>query len=121
MAMSGFTEKLIDNTGFVNPKLVAAAFHTTQKEVAQLSGLSIDAVSKQQRARSTKSQKRLLDLVLIINRVIPWTGSLFQAYAWYRSEPLPGFGDLTAETLVKQGHSAQIMAYLDRIAEGGFA
>ena len=119
--MSNFTQKLIDDTGFVNPKLVAEAFHTTQKEVAQLSGLSIDAVSKLQRARSKTSQKRLHDLVLIINRVIPWAGSQFQAYAWYRSEPLPSFGDLTAETLVKQGHSDKVMAYLDRIAEGGFA
>jgi hypothetical protein len=44
-----------------------------------------------------------------------------QAYAWYRAQPLPSFGDRTAESLVREGRAADVLAYLDRIAEGGYA
>ncbi|MBL3601499.1 MAG: XRE family transcriptional regulator [gamma proteobacterium endosymbiont of Lamellibrachia anaximandri] len=119
--MSVLAQKLIDPQGFVNPRTVADEFHTTIKEVAQLAGLSVDAVSKKDRVHSKSSQKRLRDLVMIINRVTPWCGTPFQAFAWYRSEGIPSFGDLTAEALVKQGHADLVMQYIDRIAEGGFA
>jgi hypothetical protein len=119
--MSKLTQNLIDQDGVVNPKAIAEAFHTTVKEVAQLSGLSVEAVSKKERVHSKRSQKRLRDMVMIINRATPWCGTPFQAYAWYRSEPIPSFGDVTAETLVKQGHAELVIGYLDRIAEGGYA
>ena len=106
---------------FIQPRELAEAFHTTIREVAEVSGLSPDAISKQSRLRSRASQKRLRDMMLIINRASHWCGSPFQAYAWYRSEPLPSFGDLTAEDLVKAGKARQVMDYLSRIAEGGYA
>ena len=57
----------------------------------------------------------------IIDRAIPWTGSVLAAYAWYRSEALRSFGDATAEELVRLGHGEKVRAYLGRIAVGGFA
>ncbi|MBT4451256.1 MAG: DUF2384 domain-containing protein, partial [Gammaproteobacteria bacterium] len=44
-----------------------------------------------------------------------------QAYAWFRSEPIPSFGDLTAEDLVKRGMAESVLEYIGRIAEGGYA
>ena len=119
--MTNLANKLIDPEGFVSPKEVAATFHTTVKEVAELTGLSVDAVSKRDRARSKNSQKRLRDMVMIINRVTPWCGSTFQAYAWYRSEPIPSLGDVTAEDMLKAGKADLVTAHLARIAEGGYA
>ncbi len=119
--MSELTADLIDQSGFVSPKAVAEQFHTTVKEIAALSGLSPDTVAKQSRFRSKTSQRRLRDIVLILNRVLPWCGTPMQAYAWYRSEPIPGFGDLTAEDLVKRGMAEAVMEYIGRIAEGGYA
>lgn len=119
--MSELTMSLIDHTGFINPRAVADEFHTTLKEVAVLSGLPPDTVSKQNRFRSKASQQRLRDIVMILNRVLPWCGTPMQAYAWLRSEPLPGFGDLTAEGLVKRGMAEAVLEYIGRIAEGGYA
>lgn len=119
--MSSLTAHLIDESGFVSPKSVADQFHTTVKEVAALSGLSPDTVAKQSRFRSKTSQQRLRDIVLILNRALPWCGSPMQAYAWYRSEPIPSFGDLTAEELVKRGLAEAVLEYIGRIAEGGYA
>ena len=119
--MSSLTVHLIDELGFVSPRAVAEQFHTTIKEVAALSGLSPDTVAKQSRFRSKTSQQRLRDIVLILNRVLPWCGTPMQAYAWYRSEPIPSFGDLTAEDLVKRGLAEAVLEYIGRIAEGGYA
>jgi hypothetical protein len=119
--MSTLTAHLIDEAGFISPRAVAEEFHTTVKEVAALSGLSPDTVAKQSRFRTKASQQRLRDIVMILNRVLPWCGTSMQAYAWFRSEPLPSFGDLTAEELVKRGMAEAVMEYVGRIAEGGYA
>ena len=119
--MSTLTANLIDDEGYVSPRAVAEQFHITVKEIAALSGLSPDTVAKQSRFRSKASQRRLRDIVMILNRVLPWSGSPMQAYAWFRSEPIPSFGDLTAEELVKRGMAEAVMEYIGRIAEGGYA
>jgi len=116
-----FTHQVIDEDGYVSPKALADQFHTTIKELSHLTGLSINILSKKARAHSKISQIRLRETVEIINRVTPWCGNVFQAYAWYRSEPLPSFGDLTAEDLVKNGKAEAIKRYIERIAEGGYA
>lgn len=119
--MSAFTAHLIDDAGYISPRAVAAEFRTTVKEVASLSGLSPDTMVRQNRFRSKASQQRLYDIVMILNRIIPWCGTPMQAYAWFRSEPLPSFGDLTAEELVKRGMADAVMKHIGRIAEGGYA
>ncbi|WP_220790214.1 antitoxin Xre/MbcA/ParS toxin-binding domain-containing protein [Gluconacetobacter takamatsuzukensis] len=40
---------------------------------------------------------------------------------WYRSRPVPSFGDQTAEALVREGRAEAVRRYLDRIATGGYA
>lgn len=60
-------------------------------------------------------------MVEIINRVLPWFDSELAAFAWYRSQSLPSFGDKTAEDLVAEGRGEAIKSYLSRIAEGGYA
>jgi len=57
----------------------------------------------------------------ILNRVEAETGSPLAAYAWFRAEPLPGFGGATPDQLVREGKADQVRAYLDRIVSGGYA
>ena len=47
------------------------------------------------------------------------TGSPLAAYAWFRAEPLPGFGGATADVLLREGRAEHVHAYLDRVAAGG--
>jgi hypothetical protein len=107
--------------GLVEMDRLAALIRVTKTELAALAGLSRDAVSKTARAASPATQARLRDVVEILNRIEGWSGSPAQALAWYRSQPLPGFGDRTAEELVKEGRAEAVKRYLGRIAEGGFA
>ena len=60
-------------------------------------------------------------MIEIINRILPWSGSELAAFAWYRSQSLPSFGDKTAEELVGEGKAEAVKSYLSRIAEGGYA
>lgn len=107
--------------GLIAADRLSETLHITRAELAIVLGLSRDAVSKATRARSPATQGRLRDMVEIINRVRGWAGSPQQAFAWYRSQPLPSFGDQTAEALVKEGRAEAVKRHLDRIAVGGYA
>ncbi|WP_022674506.1 MULTISPECIES: antitoxin Xre/MbcA/ParS toxin-binding domain-containing protein [Alphaproteobacteria] len=120
MASAAFLSEVTGEKG-VSPDRLSAALHITKSELALAAGLSRDAVSKAARSNSVVTQARLREVSEIINRVIPWAGSELAAYAWYRSQPLPSFGDATAEELVRQGLGEKVRAYLGRIAAGGFA
>jgi hypothetical protein len=128
---AGFGAKIMDRASFISETATAdgliaadrlsAVLHITRSELAVTLGLSRDAVAKTARAATPATQSRLRDIVEILNRVRPWAGSPQQAFAWYRSQPLPSFGDQTAEALVKEGRAEAVKRYLDRIAVGGYA
>ena len=104
-----------------SPTLIADALRTTKSEIAGTLGLGKDAFTRASRIRARKTQVRLLQLLEILNRVEAVTGSLLAAYAWFRAEPLPGFGGATPDQLVREGRAEHVHAYLDRIMAGGYA
>jgi transcriptional regulator with XRE-family HTH domain len=112
---------VISEDGFVIANALAKVLHITQGDLADVTGLSRDSVSKIARSKSRTTQARLRDTVEIINRVSEWSGGVGRAFAWFRSQPLPSFGDKTAEDLVKEGRAEAVKAYLARIADGGYA
>ena len=86
-----------------------------------VAGLSLGTVSTATDVRSMATSARLHEMCAIIEKAIPWTGSACTAYAWYRSQSLPSFGDATAEELVRQGYGDNVYAYLGRLEDGGYA
>jgi transcriptional regulator with XRE-family HTH domain len=121
MAEAVFLEKVITHEGVVEPDRLSGALRVTKGELATAAGLSRESVSKVTRLRALPTQKRLREVAEIINRVLPWCGSVPQAFAWYRSQPIPSFGDQTAEDLVRAGRAEHVLSYLSRIAAGGYA
>jgi uncharacterized protein (DUF2384 family) len=93
----------------------------SKKQLAESIGLKPEALYKARRANAAKTVTRLAEMAEILNRVAGWAGGRAQAVAWYRSEPIPAFGDRTAESLVKSGQATALRDYLDSIAMGGFA
>jgi hypothetical protein len=104
--------------GFFAPRRIAEALRTTSEEVARTAGLGRDAVQRRDRVRSDKTQRRLREMVEIINKVEPRFGSALMAYAWYRSEPLPGFSGQTAMQLVRSGRADEVLDYIDAVDAG---
>src|SRR5258708_9667346 len=104
--------------GFFARRKSADAFRTTSEEVAGRVGLGKDAVQRKERVRSDRTQRRLREMVEIINKVEPRFGSALMAYAWYRSEPLPGFSGQTAMQLVRGGRADEVLEYIDAVDAG---
>ncbi|MCF7779102.1 DUF2384 domain-containing protein [Sulfitobacter sp. M220] len=116
MHIANFSE-----SGQFEPKKIAIALRTSAEEIAMTVGLGKDALQRRARISSDKTQRRLRELVEVINKVEPRFGSELMAYAWYRSEPLPGFDGQTAMQLVQQEQAQQVLEYLDAVDAGVFA
>lgn len=104
--------------GLLAPRKIAEALRTTSEEVARTAGLGKDAIQRKDRVRSDRTQRRLREMVEIINKVEPRFGSAMMAYAWYRSEPLPGFSGQTAMQLVRTGRGDEVLDYIDAVDAG---
>ena len=110
--------RLFSEAGFFAPQKIARQLRTTSEEVARSVGLGRDALQRKERVRSDKTQRRLREIVEILNKVEPRFGSALIAYAWYRSEPLSGFSGQTAMQLVLDGRAAEILEYIDAVDAG---
>jgi transcriptional regulator with XRE-family HTH domain len=121
LAENPFLIDIFTTDGLVAIDRLSKSLRITKAELALAAGLSRDAVSKTPRLRARATQARLREMVEIIARVLPWAGSVQQAFAWYRAQPLPSFGDRTAEDLVKEGQAEAVRRHLARIAVGGYA
>lgn len=106
------------DNGIFAPRKIADAFRTTSEEVARTAGLGKDAIQRKDRVRSDKTQRRLREMIEIVNKVEPRFGSALMAYAWYRSEPLPGFSGQTAMQLVRAGRAEEVLDYIDAVDAG---
>lgn len=107
--------------GQFEPHKIAAVLRTSAEEIALTVGLGKDALQRRARIGSDKTQRRLRELVEVLNKVEPRFGSELMAYAWYRSEPLPGFDGRTAMQLVQEGKAQQVLEYIDAVDAGVFA
>lgn len=103
------------------PIRIAETLRTTIDEVARTAGLGKDAVQRKDRIGSDKTQRRLREMVEVLNKVEPRFGSALIAYAWYRSEPLSGFSGQTAMQLVRSGRVDDVLDYIDAVDAGVYA
>ena len=103
------------------PRKIAAVLRTTSDELARSLGLGKDAVQRKKRIASDRTQRRLRQMVEILNKVEPRFGSALLAYAWYRSEPLAGFDGRTAMQLVHENRADDVLRYVDAVDAGIYA
>ncbi|KAA3506455.1 MULTISPECIES: MbcA/ParS/Xre antitoxin family protein [Agrobacterium] len=106
------------DNGLFAPRKIADVFHTTSDDIARSAGLGKDAVQRKERIRSDKTQRRLREMIEVVNKVETRFGSALMAYAWYRSEPLSGFSGQTAMQLVRDGRADEVLDYIDAIDAG---
>lgn len=111
----------VSEAGLFEPRKIATLLRTSSEEVAQTVGLGKDALQRRVRIQSDKTQRRLRELVEVLNKVHPRFGSELLAYAWYRSEPLAGFDGRTAMQLVQDGKAQQVLDYIDAVDAGVYA
>jgi hypothetical protein len=111
----------VDPAGTIEVERIVDGFGMSKTQLASTTGLARESLYKSTRSRSGKTQVRLREMLEIVGRVADWAGGRQQAMSWYRAQPIPAFGDRTAEALVKEGRAAEVRDYLDHLAVGGFA
>lgn len=116
-----FVTRFMAKGGIVDVDEVAETFHMTKTQLANTTGLGVATLTKADRKTSPKAQRRVTEMLEIINRVHDWAGGEAQAMAWYRSQPIPALNGRTPEALVKSGKANAVRDYLDHLALGGFA
>ncbi len=104
--------------GLFDPRRIAKALLTTSEDLARSAGLGKDAMLREARVRNPKTQTRLRELVEVLNKVEDRFGSPLIAYAWFRSQPLPGFGGQTAMNLIQDGRGSDVLEYIDAVDAG---
>lgn len=107
--------------GLFSPALIADELRTHRYELASTLGVKNEALTRMNRIQSKKIQTLLRELLEILCRVEHRTGSLLVAYAWFRGMPIPGFGGMPADRLVREGQIDAVRAYLDEMDDGGYA
>ena len=100
------------------PRKIVDVLRTTSEELARSLGLGKDAIQRKDRIASDRTQRRIRQMVEVLNKVEPRFGSALLAYAWYRSEPLPGFAGQTAMQLVQVNRADDVLAYIDAVDAG---
>ena len=100
------------------PRKIADVLRTSSDDVARTLGLGRDALQRKDRVGSDKTQRRLREMVELLNKVEPRFGSALIAYAWYRSEPLAGFSGQSAMQLVRDGRAQEVLDYIDAVDAG---
>ncbi|MBE7635945.1 hypothetical protein GUA87_03755 [Sneathiella sp. P13V-1] len=114
------SEEITEN-GLLSPHKIAEALGTPLEELAWALGFSEEDLKRSSFVLTDKAQNRLSNFIDILAIATPRFGSALLAYAWYRSEPLSGYADLTAMHLVWEGNAKQVLEYLEAIDSGVFA
>ena len=70
--------------GLFEPRKIAAALRTSAGEIAMTVGLGKDALQRRTRISLDKVQRRLRELVEVLNKVESRVGTELVPYAWYR-------------------------------------
>ena len=104
--------------GLFAPRKIADVLRTSSDDVARTLGLGRDALQRKDRVGSDKTQRRLREMIELLNKVEPRFGSALIAYAWYRSEPLAGFFGQSAMQLVRDGRAQEVLDYIDAVDAG---
>ena len=101
-------KKAFDRAGQVDAEALTRKLHITKREFALAVGLPTEAITRAKRRESTRTQQRLRETLEILNRVQEWAGGINAAWSWYRSQPIPALGGLTAEELVTQNRAYEV-------------
>ena len=116
MSLAQLTEDAV-----ISPEKLASELRTTKRELGETIGIPQESLSRKARVESVSTQTSLRHLVEILHAITPVVGNLIMAFAWFRSEPIIGFGGRTPEQIVKDGEFEALRAHIKRRLAGGYA
>lgn len=104
------------NTPFLSPDRVAETFGFQVQEIAERA--HVHRNTPRARPQAQQLQKYLQDLLRVLSVTVEMTGDVQRAAFLIRNEPLRAFDRKTADTLVREGRTDDVIAYLESFAGG---
>ncbi|MDE0697194.1 MAG: hypothetical protein OXH76_15345 [Boseongicola sp.] len=107
-----------EEAGCIDPWKIAAVLRASADEIAMTAGLGRDAPQRRELIQPVRAQRRLRELIEVLDKVEPRFGSGLMACSWFRSQPLSGFDGRSAMQLARAGRSQQVQAYVEAVDAG---
>ena len=115
----GFLDFLRDGevgAAALSPKRFSEVFSMDLQTLAAQAHVHRNTVS---RAPASESVQRFLrEALRVIRAAADLSGDVDRALFWYRNEPLPPFGYKTAEQLVSEGRTEDLLRYIESLEAG---
>ncbi|HEM7799527.1 DUF2384 domain-containing protein [Burkholderia cenocepacia] len=100
----------------VSARRFAAALHIDMRTLARLAHVHRNTISRRPGAESV--QKYLRDALRVIRAATDISGDVRSTLFWYRNEPLPTFSYKTAEELISEGRTEDLLRYITSLETG---
>ena len=112
--MQTLRQQLSDQNGNINPIAFTYTFHISMLQLYDLINIQHHEYDEQDRLSAKETQYRLHQLVDILSLLIPSCGSCLDAYQWYKTHCVPGYGGRSAYDLVKVGRADVVIRYIEQ-------
>ena len=100
----------------LSPKRFSQALHIDLQMLAEQAHVHRNTITRAPGSRGV--QEFLREALRIIKAATDLSGDLNKALFWYRNEPLSVFGYKTAERLVSEGRTDDLLCYIASIEAG---
>lgn len=100
----------------ISARRFATALHIDMQTLARLAHVHRNIISRLPGAESV--QKYLRDALRVIRAATDISGDVRSTLFWYRNEPLPTFGYKTAEELISEGRTEDLLRYIASLETG---
>jgi len=100
----------------LSPKRFSQALHIDLQMLAEQAHVHRNTITRAPGSRGV--QDFLREALRIIKAATDLNGDLNKALFWYRNEPLSVFGYKTAERLVSEGRTDDLLRYIASVAAG---
>ncbi len=100
----------------LSPRRYAAALKIDLQHLADQAHVHRDIVTHTPHSRGV--QEYLWQALRVIEAGMDLSGDVNSALLWYRTEPIAAFGHRTAETLVSEGRTDDVVQYVSSLRAG---
>ena len=100
----------------LSPRRFSAALHIDLQTLAEQAHVHRNTLSRAPGSRGI--QDFLREALRVIKAAAEVSGDLDQALFWYRNEPLSAFGYRSAERLVSEGRTEDVLRYVTSLDAG---
>lgn len=113
-----FSEYREPGRNLLSARKLGAALDMNFKEIGELVGFEFNETTA---SGARDAQSHLAPLASILDSAREMTRDPARIAAWFKQQPLPGWGGKTAYDLVREQKAQSVLAYLEAVRAGGYA